>query len=201
MPTPSLTPNSALSEGLSIHVFGHPSAHPEAIAELFGGVVRQVAGETCDLAVFVIDPSLGIDGSTIQNWELLNDSMPPRMVIVTGLGNHEADFDDAVLLANRVFDLTVTPYLVLHDDQGVPCALISLSDLKIHDYSTTPPTITESDPELKTLVSEFQSEYLAAIDVMGEDGFAAGLLFPAIPLWIEKGIGVDIVQSYIAQLK
>lgn len=201
MPTPSLTPNPAPSEGLSIHVFGHPSAHPEAVAELLGGVVHQVAGETCDLAVFVIDPALGIDGKTIENWEALNDSMPPRMVIVTGLENQEADFDDAVLLANRVFDLTVTPYLVLHDDQGVPCALISLSDLKIHDYSTTPPTITESDPEHRTLVSEFQSEYLAAIDVMGEDGFAAGLLFPAIPLWIEKGIGVDIVQSYIAQLK
>lgn len=201
MPTPSWTPNPARSEGLSIHVFGHPSAHPEAIAELFGGAVHQVAGEICDLAVFVIDPALGIDGPTIQNWESLNDSMPPRMVIVTGLENQEADFDDAVLLANRVFDLTVTPFLVLHDDQGIPCALISLSDLKIHDYSTTPPMITESDPEHKTLVSEFQSEYLAAIDVMGEDGFAAGLLFPAIPLWIEKGIGVDIVQSYIAQLK
>jgi len=26
------------------------------------------------------------------------------------------------------------------------------------------------------------------------------LLFPAIPLWIEKGIGVDIVNQYINQL-
>lgn len=201
MPTPSLTPNPAQSEGLSIHVFGHPDAHPEAVAEILGGIVLQDAVEDCDVGIFVIDPSLGIDGKTIENWEALNDSMPPRMVIVTGLENQEADFDDAVLLANRVFDLTVTPYLVLHDDHGIPCALISLSDLKIHDYSTIPPTITESDPEHKTLVSEFRSEYLAAIDVMGEDGFAAGLLFPAIPLWIEKGIGVDIVRSYIGQLK
>lgn len=201
MPTPSLTPNPAQSKALSIHVYGHPSAHPEAIADLFEGVVRQDVGENCDLAIFVINPALGIDGPTIQNWESLNDSMPPRMVIVIGLENQEADFDDAVLLANRVFDLTVTPYLVLHDDHGIPCALISLSDLKIRDYTTTPPTVTKSDPEHKTLVSEFQSEYLAAIDVMGEDGFAAGLLFPAIPVWIEKGIGVDIVRSYIAQLE
>lgn len=201
MVTPSLTPNPARSGELAIHVFGHPNAHPEAVAELFEGIVLQDVIENCDLAIFVIDPALGIDGTTIENWEALNDSMPPRMVIVTGLENQEADFDDAVLLANRVFDLTVTPYLVLHDDQGVPCALISLSDLKIHDYSTTPPTITKSDPEHKTLVSEFQSEYLAAMDVMGEGGFAAGLLFPAIPLWIEKGIGVDLVQSYIHRLK
>ncbi len=200
MPTPSLTPNPARSEALSIHVFGHPRAHPEAIADLLGGISTQSPTENCDLAIFVIDPTLGIDGATIENWEALNDSMPPRMVIVAGIENQEADFDDAVLLANRVFDLTVTPYLVLHDDVGVPCALISLSDLKIHDYSTIPPTITESDPEHKALVAEFRNEYLAAIDVMGEDGFAAGLLFPAIPVWLEKGIGVDIVRSYIAQL-
>jgi len=42
---------------------------------------------------------------------------------------------------------------------------------------------------------------MAAIDVMGKDGFAAGLMFPAIPVWIEKGIGVDIVKNYIAQLE
>ncbi len=35
---------------------------------------------------------------------------------------------------------------------------------------------------------------------MGDDAFAAGLLFPAIPLWIEKNIGIDIVESYIAQI-
>lgn len=200
MPTPSLTPNPARAGRLAIQVFGHPTAHPEAIADLVGGKVSQEVAGNCDLAIFVIDPTLGIDGATIKNWELLNDAMPPRMVIVTGLGTEDADFDDAVLLANRVFDLTVTPYLVLHDDEGAPCALISLLDLKIHDYTTSPPTITESDPEHKTLVSEFQSEYLAALDVMGEDGFAAGLMFPAIPVWIEKGIGVDILQSYLNSL-
>ncbi|MEY3195858.1 MAG: hypothetical protein RL252_185, partial [Actinomycetota bacterium] len=34
----------------------------------------------------------------------------------------------------------------------------------------------------------------------GDQAFPAGLLFPAIPLWIEKGIGVDIVNRYIGQL-
>ncbi|MBI3429904.1 MAG: hypothetical protein HY050_07630 [Actinobacteria bacterium] len=195
-----MNPNS-LHPSLRIHLFGDPSANPEEVAPVFGGEVLEKAAEECDLALFLINPSLGIDAKTISNWETLNESMPPRMVLVTGIENQEADFDDAVLLANRVFDLTVTPYLVLHDDQGDPCALISLSDLKIRDYSTIPPTISESDPEHKTLVSEFRSEYLAAIDVMGEDGFAAGMMFPAIPIWIEKGIGIDIVKSYIAKLE
>lgn len=186
---------------LRIHVFGHPSADPEAIAHEFGGVINPQDPSECDLAIFVINPAMGIDPESIAQWESLNDSMVPRLVAVTGLDNPEADFDDAVLLANRVFDLTVTPYLVLHDDSGVACALISLEDMQIYDYSTLPPKILPSEPEHQTLVQEFRSEYLAAIDVMGKDGFAAGLMFPAIPVWIEKGIGVDVVRNYIAQLE
>ena len=194
-------PESGLPPRLRIHVFGHSSAHPEAIAAQFGGVMNPAEPSECDLAIFVIDPATGIDPDSIAQWEGLNDSMVPRLIVVTGLDNPQADFDDAVLLANRVFDMTVTPYLVLHDDNGVACALISLEDMKIYDYTTLPPKIGPSEPEHQVLVEEFRNEYLAAIDVMGKDAFAAGLLFPAIPVWIEKGIGVDIVRNYIAQLE
>ena len=193
-------PASGRSENLRIHVFGHPSAHPDQIAAEFGGIVSPEEPSECDLAIFVVNPASGISPESIEQWEGLNESMVPRLVAVTGLENPEADFDDAVLLANRVFDLTVTPFLVLHDEEGVACALISLEDLKVHDYTTSPPKITESEPEHKTLVEEFRNEYLAALDVMGKDGFPAGLMFPAIPVWIEKGIGVDIVKNYIQQL-
>lgn len=191
----------ATESSVRIHVFGHPGTDPEAVAHEFGGVINPPDPSECDLAIFVINPALGIDPESIAQWESLNDSMVPRLVAVTGLENPQADFDDAVLLANRVFDLTVTPYLVLHDDSGVACALISLEDMQIYDYSTLPPKILPSEPEHHTLVQEFRSEYLAALDVMGKDGFAAGLMFPAIPVWIEKGIGVDIVRNYIAQLE
>jgi hypothetical protein len=39
------------------------------------------------------------------------------------------------------------------------------------------------------------------VQATGDQAFAAGLLFPAIPLWIEKGIGVDVVHEYIKELK
>jgi hypothetical protein len=93
-----------------------------------------------------------------------------------------------------------TPYLVLHDDDGLPIALISLADLSIIDYSTTPPTSRMSDSEHQTLVTEFRDEYIELVQSSGEQAFAAGLLFPAIPLWIERAIGVDIVQEYITEL-
>lgn len=195
-----LAPESGHQDSLRIHVFGHPSAHPEQIAAQFGGVVNPSDPSECDLAIFVVNPATGVDPESIAQWEGLNDSMVPRLVAVTGLENPQADFDDAVLLANRVFDLTVTPYLVLHDDNGVACALISLEEMKIYDYSTLPPKISQGEPEHRTLVEEFRNEYLAAIDVMGKDAFAAGLMFPAIPVWIEKGIGVDIVKNYIRQI-
>jgi hypothetical protein len=94
----------------------------------------------------------------------------------------------------------VTPYLVLHDDLGAPCALISLETQEIIDYSETPEKTIASDPEHKTLVSEFVEEYASHLAVMGDGAFAAGLLFPAIPLLIEKGIGVDIVRKYLSEI-
>ena len=192
MPTPS--------RRLRIHVFGHKDAQVEEVASAFGGKTQPAEISECDLAIFAINPSHGIDSATIETWENLNDSLVPRLIVVTGLENRQADFDDAVLLANRVLDQTVTPFLVLHDDAGIACALISLEDLKIRNYETSPPTVSESDNEHKALVAEFRNEFLGDMEMMGSDAFAAGLLFPAIPLWISKKIGVDIVHSYIDQL-
>ena len=58
----------------------------------------------------------------------------------------------------------------------------------------------ESDDEHKTLVSEFRDEFLIAIDQMGPDAFAAGLLFPAIPLDFNTGLGIKEITEYIDQL-
>ncbi len=141
-----------------------------------------------------------MDQETISRWAELDEFQIPRLVVVTHLEKQEADFDDAVMIANRVFSPMATPYLVLHDEAGLPVALISLVDLSIVDYSTTPPTSRMSDPEHQTLVQEFRDEYLELVQASGDQAFAAGLLFPAIPLWIERGIGVDIVHDYIREL-
>lgn len=187
-------------EPLKIHVFGHIGADPEGIAHAIGGGTGFSANDLCDCAIFAIHAGQGIDADTIAQWEALNELMVPRLIAVTGIESADGDFDDSVLLANRVFDQCVTPFLVLHDDSGIPCALIDLTNLKIIDYTSTPPVISESEQEHKTLVSEFQTEYLEQIAVAGEDGFAAGVLFPAIPVWLEKGIGVDIIEKYLEKL-
>jgi translation elongation factor EF-G len=185
---------------LRIHVYGHLSADPAQVAAVFNAQISQSAVPDSDLAIFAIDPSAGIDQATIDLWQALDEFQVPRLVVVTHLEKLEADFDDAVMIATRVFDQMITPYLVLHDDAGLPIALISLSDLQIIDYSTNPITVRSSDEEHQTLVQEFREEYLELLAESGENAFEAGLLFPAIPLWIERGIGVDIVESFIKKL-
>jgi len=185
---------------LRIHVYGHLSADPAQVAAVFNAQISQSAVPDSDLAIFAIDPSAGIDQTTIDLWQALDEFQVPRLVVVTHLEKLEADFDDAVMIATRVFDQMITPYLVLHDDAGLPIALISLSDLQIIDYSTNPITVRSSDEEHQTLVQEFREEYLELLADSGENAFEAGLLFPAIPLWIERGIGVDIVESFIKKL-
>jgi hypothetical protein len=57
--------------------------------------------------------------------------------------------------------------------------------------------VRASDVEHQELVADFRDEYLAEIESAGEGAFAAGLLFPAIPVVISNGLGIDIVKSYI----
>lgn len=185
---------------LRIHIYGHLSADPAQVAAVFNAQISQSAVPDSDLAIFAIDPSAGIDQATIDLWQALDEFQVPRLVVVTHLEKLEADFDDAVMIATRVFDQMTTPYLVLHDDAGLPIALISLSDLQIIDYSTNPITVRSSDEEHQTLVQEFREEYLELLADSGENAFEAGLIFPAIPLWIERGIGVDIVEAFIQKL-
>ena len=180
-----------------IHIYGHVSAQPKALAEIFSGQHSTEPVAESELAIFAINPAAGIDQETIDLWTALTDFQLPRLVVVNELEGSDSDFDDAVLLANRVFDPLVTPYLVLHDDSGNPTALIDLQSLEIIDYSQSPVARRDSDQEHKDLVADFRAEYLEAVEDAGENAFEAGLLFPAIPVVISKGIGVDIVNSLI----
>ena len=127
MPSPNSEPVNSPSK--RIHVYGHVSASPAAIASAFHGSVCASAEADSDLAIFAINPGAGIDAQTISLWQELDDFQIPRLVLVNGLEGQELDFDDAAMLASRVFDQVITPYLVLHGDDGEPTALIRLQDL------------------------------------------------------------------------
>jgi len=193
-------PTSTSGAVKRIHIYGHVSASPQAVATAFGGVTGQTPGSETDLAIFAINPSAGIDPETISHWSAFDDYQTPRIVVVTGLDGQELDFEDAVMVANRVFDQLVTPYLVLHGDDGNPAALIRLDDLMIVDYTTSPKSLRHCDAEHEELVREFREEYFDQMSEMEDGAFAAGIIFPAIPINLTSGLGVDIVLEYIDQL-
>lgn len=184
----------------SIKIYAHVSATPEQFAQKLGGEVSSTVDPECDVAIFAINPGAGIDNNTIDLWHQFDEYQTPRMVLVTVLDGMEMDFDDAVLVANRVFDPVVTPYLVLHGENGAPIGTVSLEDLSTKDYSTTPPTDGTCDEELTELVKEFQEEYRDHIMEMEDGAFAAGILFPALPVNLANGLGLDLVKNYLDQL-
>jgi hypothetical protein len=193
-------PTSTSGAVKRIHIYGHVSASPQAVASALGGEIGQVPAPETDLAIFTINPSAGIDPETIAHWTAFDDYQTPRIVVVTGLDGQELDFEDAVMVANRVFDQLVTPYLVLHGDDGNPAALIRLDDLMIIDYTTSPKSSRHCDAEHEELVREFREEYFDQMSEMEDGAFAAGIIFPAIPINLTSGLGVDIVLTYINQL-
>jgi hypothetical protein len=193
-------PSPSSEASRRIHVYGHVSGGPQAIASEFGGIISSSPAHDSDLAIFVINPAAGIDAHTIELWAALDEIQIPRLVLVNGLDGQELDFEDAVMVANRVFDQLVTPYLVLHHDDGSPAALIRLEDLHIIDYATTPASVRPCDLEHEELVKEFREEFLEQVQEMDDGAFAAGILFPAIPINLTNGIGVDIVHNYIKAL-
>jgi len=156
--------------------------------------------ESSDVALFLVSASDGIVTADLEKWRLARDLYIPSLVIIYDLLESEIDFEDMTAIASKMLDPVVTPYLVLHGDDGRPAALINLETLKVIDYSTDPHEIRKADPEHIELVAEFREEYLEAIEDAGEDSFAAGLLFPALA-WVEGSqIGPDQVREYLNQI-
>lgn len=182
-------------------LYGHPSAATAALSNALGAPVSDEVDSEIAAAIFSINASSGVDQKTVDLWHQFDELLLPRILVITGFNEGLQDFDDAVVLAKRLLDDVATPLLVLHDDDGSPCALINLDTLKINNYRTG--QITDADPEHLELVAEFREEYLAQKEAAGEDGFAAGIFFPAIPVLLndpEFNLGVDIVKSYLEKL-
>ena len=191
---------------------GHSSAKSSEVAKVFEatypGLVssRDLDDESSNFSeimdgfaavALVISAQSGVSKSMIEFWNYINERQYPRIVIVTGLEFSESDFDDIVLIANRVLEPVTTPFLVLHDELGEPTGLISLSDMIVFDYSQKQMIQYPADTELQALVSEFKDEFDAQTEDFQTDGFISGLEVPAIPIVLNKEIGVAQVKKYL----
>lgn len=190
-----------MENGINWRLYGHPSAATSALSQAIGAPVSNEINSEISAAIFAINASSGIDQRTVELWHQFDDLLTPRILVITGFNEGLQDFDDAVLLAKRLLDDVATPFLVLHDDDGTPCALIDLATLKIINYRSD--QVTDAESEHIDLVSEFRNEYLEQLEAAGEDGFASGIFFPAIPVLLddpEFELGIDIVKRYLNSL-
>lgn len=190
-----------MENGKKWRLYGHPSAATSALSKALSAEVSTEVDSEISAAVFAINASSGIDQTTVDLWRQFDDFLTPRILVITGFNEGLQDFDDAVLLAKRLLDEVATPLLVLHDDDGTPCALIDLKELQIINYRNNKTTDAES--EHIDLVSEFRAEYLEQLEAAGENGFESGIFFPAIPVLIndpEFELGIDIVKRYLNSL-
>lgn len=156
--------------------------------------------ESVDLFALLVDARSGISKEMIELWNHFQDRQFPRAMIVQGIEFSESDFDDIVLIGNRVLEQFATPYLVLHDDLGQPTALISLEDNLVHDYSGAEKNRFSADNELMDLIADFQEEYLQLYKELGEDGFFQGIFAIAIPIGSEKAFGIPELNMVIEAL-
>ena len=150
----------------------------------------------CDAFMLIINAKTGISGAMIELWNRVSDRQIPRMILVNGLELSEIDFDDIVLIINRVLENVVTPYLVLHDEVGEPSGLISIADGIVHDYSGTEEINYKADDELLNLVTEFREELMLALSEMDESAYQQGIVVPALPYIRAKKIGLREIQDF-----
>ncbi len=208
MQSTNIEPGSAAGTSPSWLITGHESANPEKVALKFSGTITasvlsdsdndfEAMLSAVDAVALLINAKTGVSKSMIDFWQYLSERQFPRLVIVNGLELSESDFDDMVLIANRVLEQVSTPYLVLHDEVGEPSGLISLSDLTVHDYSHSEMKSYPADEELKSLVADFKVEFDEQFEEFGATGLSEGLFVPALPLGTSRNFGVKEIQGYL----
>ena len=184
-----------LTQGLKVAFIGNDY---EKIASDFNLISSNLVDS--DAAIFIVSANLGISDSDKNLWNQARDLYIPSIILITDFESRDIDFDDMALIAGIILDPLVTPYLVLHSDDGKPIALIELETLKLFDYSSGKREIKPSEPEHQELVKEFAAEFRERVEEFGPTGFQDALLFPAIPYLSKLQMGKIETLEYLAQL-
>jgi translation elongation factor EF-G len=184
-----------LASGLKVAIVGNSQGEISDDLQLNNASLSEA-----DAAIFIASAISGVSEETSKSWLMARELYIPSIVLVTDFATGDIDFDDMSAIASRILDPLITPYLVLHNDEGSPIALIDLETLKLFDYSSGSREIKNSDPEHRELVSEFQHEFLEKVAEFGPTGFQDALIFPAIPYISKINMGKIETLEYLAQL-
>jgi len=174
--------------------------HPEKmqIANLLGlAEIDQLPTSDAEVVVILTSTKNGVDQEILSNWQAFREGYVPVIIVVLDFDQGEVDFEDMSAILGKMLEPVVTPYLVLHADDGKAVGLINLESLQVTDYSTENGLERESDPEHKELVKEFAEELKDALVEGGWEQFVQGLIIPAIPLRLENSLGINEIKKFL----
>jgi len=176
------------------------SAENQQISQLLGVATAKIDDPlliTADVVVVVASAKSGIDPKVVEQWHTFRELYIPTIVAVIDFEDGDVDFEDMSAIIGKMLEPVVTPYLVLHADNGEPTALINLEDQMITDYSTKAAVNIASDKEHRELILEFKEELENALLEGGWDQFTSGLIIPAIPLMLKHRLGVSEIKRFL----
>ncbi|MEN9293279.1 MAG: hypothetical protein RIT31_44 [Actinomycetota bacterium] len=176
------------------------SPENEQIGAVLGLPVAEIDDPTlitADIVLVVASAKNGIDSKVLSNWPTFRELYIPTIVLVIDFEDGDVDFEDMSAIVGKMLEPVLTPYLVLHADDGQPTALINLEDQMITDYSSGKITQIPSDSEHRELILEFKEELASALSEGGWEQFVQGLVIPAIPFIIRNKLGVAEVKRFL----
>jgi hypothetical protein len=174
--------------------------HPgkKQVANLLGlAEIDHLPTSDAEVVVILTSTKNGVDQEILSNWQSFREGYVPVIIVVLDFDDGEVDFEDMSAILGKMLEPVVTPYLVLHADDGKAVGLINLESLRVTDYSTENGLERESDPEHKELVKEFAEELKDALVEGGWEQFVQGLIIPAIPLKLENSLGVNEIKRFL----
>lgn len=183
--------------------YRHSLQSMDAIGTIIDKSRPELFGEV-DLAIFLIEADRGISNEEISTFQQIRELQLPTLILVASLlpdskGSDQWDFDDVIMLVNRVLEPAITPFLVLHGDDGTPSGLFDLARKKVIDYSGANPNEIEPESDLMNLTQEFRTEYEES--GYSESDFISGLTVVALPFIPERGIGLVETGQLLTKLQ
>jgi len=150
-----------------------------------------------EVVVVIASAKDGISQKLVNDWTSFRERYVPSIVLILDFESGEVDFEDMSAIVGKMLEPVVTPYLVLHADNGDPTALIDLENLKITNYSNNQIIQQDSDPEHQELVADFADELKVALQEGGWEQFVQGLIVIAIPIVFENKLGLAESKRFL----
>ena len=195
--------------GVKVNLLDAPGS-PELVGELRAGL------RAADAALFVVSAVGGVDAQTVQLWHECEAVGLPRAVVVTQLDRPRADFDESVVLCQRLLGDGVHPlYLPLHGEHDEVAGLMGLVSQRVHDWSGGERVERDPDPQHLPLIENARADLIEAVIADSEDetlldrylagealdqdvvvadletSVARGLLHPVLPMAPLAAVGTE----------